>query len=116
VIVIVTEQMLGRKPILDCLHRKARFTLCQLLLRPGEKGRYAGRRLGRNLRSEHRYEGAKPIEFVEFSQDRAKSGGSMILDVFGTRHKLAPTPLLPAPTLLLLTLEAHVRLCRSENR
>jgi hypothetical protein len=39
VIVCVTEQVLGRKPVLDRVRRKARFMLCQMLLHPSEEGR-----------------------------------------------------------------------------
>lgn len=36
-IIIVTEQMLGGKPILKRLRRKARFACCQMVRRPGER-------------------------------------------------------------------------------
>lgn len=53
VIIIVTEQMLGSKPAFKRLCRKARFALCQMLLRPGEEGQQTRRRFGRNLCVEH---------------------------------------------------------------
>jgi hypothetical protein len=43
VIIIVTEQMLGGKPILKRLRRKALFAFCQMVLRPGEEGRQTRR-------------------------------------------------------------------------
>jgi hypothetical protein len=39
-IVIVTELMHGREPLLKGLHRKARFALRKMLLRPGKEGQY----------------------------------------------------------------------------
>lgn len=65
-IIIVTEQMLGGKPILKRLRRKARFAFCQMVLRPGEEGRQTRRRFGRNLCYQHGDEATQPIKFSEF--------------------------------------------------
>jgi hypothetical protein len=67
VIVCLTEQLLGRKPMLDRLRRKARFALCQMLLRPGEEGRKAWRWFSRNFRRKHDNQAAESIEFIEFN-------------------------------------------------
>jgi hypothetical protein len=66
VIVCVTEQLLGRKPMFDRLRRKARFALCQMLLRPGEEGRKARHWFNQNFRREHDDEPAESIEFIKF--------------------------------------------------
>ena len=62
VIVCVTEQLFGRKPMFDRLRRKARFALCQMLLRPGEEGRKARHWFNRNVCREHDDEPAESIE------------------------------------------------------
>jgi hypothetical protein len=67
VIVGVTEQLLGRKPMLDRPRRKARFPLCQMLLRPSEEGQKGRHWFGRNFLREHDDEPAESIEFIEFS-------------------------------------------------
>lgn len=64
-IVCLTEQLLGRKPVLDRLRRKVRFTLCQMLLRPGDEGRKARRCFSRNFRREHDDEPAEAIKFIK---------------------------------------------------
>src|ERR1700681_4116144 len=97
--------MLSCKPILKCLRRKARFALCQMLLRPGQKGRQARRRFGRNLCYQHGDETAQPIEFSEFGQYCPKSGGSTIFDVLDARRQFVSSPLLLDPSLLSLALE-----------
>ena len=66
-IVCVAEQLLGRKPVLDRLRRKARFPICQMLLCPGEEGRKARRRFSQNFRREHDDEPAELIKFIKFS-------------------------------------------------
>jgi hypothetical protein len=111
-VVIVTEQTLSLKTILDRMRREARLTLCQTLPRPSQKRRQAGRRFDRDLCGEHGDEAAEPIQFVEFGEDGAESGSSAIFNMLDARSQLASTALLLDPPLFCFSLEPLSRLRR----
>jgi len=116
VIVCVTKQLLGCKPLLDRLRRQASFAHCQMLLCPGEEARQTWRRSGLNLCREHANEAAQSIQFIKLGQHCAESGYSTVFDVLDACRQFAPLSLLLRPSLFRVPPEALLSFCRGENR